>query len=1763
MSTLVEPSVQQLSIATASMEFQQNDITTSSSNECPSKTSVETNTTTASCLIQIPPLTPPKPKSSSAKAAVGRSGEPTRPIPSIPLCNGSRPDETLKQTSHANLTTVQTSSFDMNKNKESVDTTCSSGPSYESTPLPCIGSNQLPIQVPRRVSSMAAGMSMAIAAQAMREANQTHAMIAPLTTVGDRILYKNNGSQEKLGVVANPSSSSLCHDIKEPMMTITELDSEAGIAATTNVVIPSSVAGMVLTPPALLPKPIHLKTLSSSTNVKLDQHIKIIQTIPQPASQPSDSANMTLDSDGARCAEPALSSVPSVNRKALSLTMPSIQSEQKPTSIVQPHLTTRGYLASHQLLLEQSHSLATQTPSSDTVGISVTGIGLDTNYNSMLGTNSHRIYNNNNRSSSRSSTSSNGSIYNKTRSDSGRSQSLAKRISSKVMSIFSSRKTIADHPELAGIDELNEPEYINQPPHTGLADHQTATTHSDNFTVGRTSVESNHSALSYQSTSSAKTSGFEKRLFGSSKMKQSHTNIKSFGSDYSLGHIDPSIPSSSKLLPESNPSLRSLASSSLTTTIPPSNVTRTLEPFNPSIVSSAPLDSLDHSVKVIIYQCDTMLDSCVVHVTNQVSNHVNLKIKTLLSTQNVDSKQQSPITISAVTTAKSNSDPSPVSELLTYPVSSVSTTSHSENTSIEKSIPPLLSSSLAPSLNHFSTVAADPSLSNTGSSRAKFESLNHAKPSLPCNTSATTSMSMPPVLLVDQPFDLSSSISIPPPTSIWSPLSTCAASSIIPQSHMMFMSSTSSSIAATAPLGIPLLLDSPMLVSTLAVSVAPETLTTSNITHNSTTSSSQLISATAPGITTSGGSGSSIQLPLVQISPLMEFESWTPQDLVHDQSLASSTTAMPSNIRQSSMHATSSPVNIPVPFPHQLSLSASIPSSHMSMPRPVRISSSTSPNYRGRLLTSPRTIRSPSSSPPKHLTDWNPSISPVASEEELSDFKKWVLTRENTDVTVHSIVASPVTLKKKNSFKRTKSFAERHINITAASPKHISFDMVAHSNTMHGNQNRFTSLSDNDSYTNTLDTDLETNDTNPKNVLPIFDEFSEGDLIQPQLSTDHSASLSSNLNTSPKSEKLLRSHVYRSRNLRRGLFANDPSRKTFSDSSPDTSNVSDTLKVSDDEKHTDKDQSTQKSEIADPAFAEVSQDVDPMPSLQSTTLASESMAVNAFMLSPTTDSLDLASIPPEGTARRRQTKKAFAAVTPTVVHADLTHPSTKSLLGPIESSDFKNFNDSYSDDASDSSESSESSSESVSPTFSLLPALKYDAGNTPRLLTSSKSLDLGELERKPIGEFQKSSSLALLLESSFHSFVKSKHSVDKTSTANSQSSSANPTASRTSTDRSSTSTKPKHASKEPSNKPWNWIKDVLYPKKSKSVVKDVDTFSNDNNPYDHDWNPYPQDSLNGEYGTGDGSVLSNSGYEWSGGRLPSDDEKNIYKLSHMKLAQLGRPLEHQVAISNLMMYILSVHADVTLKRRGPRVRGLRKGGSRRRMRHQQQQEHMQSQQEMYDGQTDMSYSSTPQQPLIDMQSVGQLAVGSKFIPQPASSVFANDTMFSGSYGESSQLQLNGSSTLSDLDKSSRTKSYSTQTTLNPDKETANAQLDHASAKANGDGGQSDSDGEEADDEDERSSGDKSAMQSLETTGSAKSKLNHVGNGMISGRHGMSQSRSSAPSNTSRSGVWNQLKRSGSPPLTTMLQKPISNTSDSTQDEDEDNVPLGMLQGRRS
>ncbi|KAI9327586.1 hypothetical protein DFJ73DRAFT_137054 [Zopfochytrium polystomum] len=64
--------------------------------------------------------------------------------------------------------------------------------------------------------------------------------------------------------------------------------------------------------------------------------------------------------------------------------------------------------------------------------------------------------------------------------------------------------------------------------------------------------------------------------------------------------------------------------------------------------------------------------------------------------------------------------------------------------------------------------------------------------------------------------------------------------------------------------------------------------------------------------------------------------------------------------------------------------------------------------------------------------------------------------------------------------------------------------------------------------------------------------------------------------------------------------------------------------------------------------------------------------------------------------------------------------------------------------------------------------------------------------------------------------------------------------------------------------------------------------------------------------------------DWS--RFPLEVEKSIYRSSHVKLAQDRRPLLQQVVISNLMLFILSVHADVTLNRQGPKRRKKGKKG---------------------------------------------------------------------------------------------------------------------------------------------------------------------------------------------------------------------------------------------
>src|SRR5205823_6093726 len=105
---------------------------------------------------------------------------------------------------------------------------------------------------------------------------------------------------------------------------------------------------------------------------------------------------------------------------------------------------------------------------------------------------------------------------------------------------------------------------------------------------------------------------------------------------------------------------------------------------------------------------------------------------------------------------------------------------------------------------------------------------------------------------------------------------------------------------------------------------------------------------------------------------------------------------------------------------------------------------------------------------------------------------------------------------------------------------------------------------------------------------------------------------------------------------------------------------------------------------------------------------------------------------------------------------------------------------------------------------------------------------------------------------------------------------------------------PRIGKTEKGKKPWsNFFQNLglIFPKKQKDE-KEV-------------WNPYPSDG-----------ILPS--------RLEEDIETAIYSMSHVKLAQTGRPLLEQVQISNFMMYILSVHSSVTIRGRGPQRRRHKK-----------------------------------------------------------------------------------------------------------------------------------------------------------------------------------------------------------------------------------------------
>jgi hypothetical protein len=64
-------------------------------------------------------------------------------------------------------------------------------------------------------------------------------------------------------------------------------------------------------------------------------------------------------------------------------------------------------------------------------------------------------------------------------------------------------------------------------------------------------------------------------------------------------------------------------------------------------------------------------------------------------------------------------------------------------------------------------------------------------------------------------------------------------------------------------------------------------------------------------------------------------------------------------------------------------------------------------------------------------------------------------------------------------------------------------------------------------------------------------------------------------------------------------------------------------------------------------------------------------------------------------------------------------------------------------------------------------------------------------------------------------------------------------------------------------------------------------------------------------------------------RLELFQERAVYTLSHLKLSESSRIFREQVLITNLMLYILSVHSDVTIHGRGPRKHRKKKGKRRK------------------------------------------------------------------------------------------------------------------------------------------------------------------------------------------------------------------------------------------
>ncbi|KAJ1569875.1 hypothetical protein HK096_011392 [Nowakowskiella sp. JEL0078] len=122
-----------------------------------------------------------------------------------------------------------------------------------------------------------------------------------------------------------------------------------------------------------------------------------------------------------------------------------------------------------------------------------------------------------------------------------------------------------------------------------------------------------------------------------------------------------------------------------------------------------------------------------------------------------------------------------------------------------------------------------------------------------------------------------------------------------------------------------------------------------------------------------------------------------------------------------------------------------------------------------------------------------------------------------------------------------------------------------------------------------------------------------------------------------------------------------------------------------------------------------------------------------------------------------------------------------------------------------------------------------------------------------------------------------------------------------------------------SRKNWKWFVGLVRTPKEKPKTTDLISDDTDN-------------SIRGRGAIDISRPRYTASEEFMGGfgpRYPLHVEKSIYRMSHGKLAEHRRTLLDQVLISNLMIYVISVHADVTLNRQGPRKK-LKKGRKRSR-----------------------------------------------------------------------------------------------------------------------------------------------------------------------------------------------------------------------------------------